>query len=320
MSWTKRLNAKMGRQSAKTNNKLVCSLLCLVAFALGAGLGRWPSRYPIMPRDEGVGPPRATEVRADFRVYPKPERLCLSAPYNACVDVAADPEHVYAELLKSCPDSGCTVLDIGANKGDFIEATLKVAPATKIVAFEPHPLLSQDLERRFGGAQNVKLYKAGLSIAPGKLHAAVSVGKSYQSVKFIKSCSDITELQKQRYNKTCQIIPTIALDDVVNFPVNIIKVRMNALLCAVCSVGRATVSRRSIPPARHLLRDPDSKTQLKNRNKLRLRLSAQKYPQKTPLKTTDAPPRSTFKDTSWTSFSAVFPSSCSTVLTLSSAS
>lgn len=215
----------MGKQSWR--NKLTCAALCSVAFFFGLVLRpQQPSLQQISGASSGGGARSSptTDGPANFRVYPKPDRLCLSAPYNACVDVLSEPDSLYAELLKTCPASGCTVLDIGANRGDFIEATLQIAPQTKIVAFEPHPLLSHDLERRFGDVENVKLYKAGLSVAPGTLHAAVSVGKGYQAVKFIKSCDDITDLQRERYNKTCQTIPTIALDNVVDFPVNIMKV------------------------------------------------------------------------------------------------
>ncbi|KAI9015469.1 S-adenosyl-L-methionine-dependent methyltransferase [Hyaloraphidium curvatum] len=233
---------KAGRRPLK--DKLFCATLSFVALAMG--LTFWSTHGPSDPQPNGSpglhstaspvpgsrtishGPGASSSLSiapsSDFRVFAKPDRLCLGPPYNACVDVATTPESLYGELLKTCPSSGCTVLDIGANRGDFIETTLKIAPQTKIVSFEPHPLLAQELERRFGHADNVVLHKAGLSIAPGTLHAAVSVGRGYQSVKFIKSCSEITQLHRERYNKTCQQIPTIALDDVINAPVNIMKV------------------------------------------------------------------------------------------------
>lgn len=210
---------KAARQSIK--DKAICATMCFIAFAFGLTF-RSPQTPILSAISSGAN---SDSARApDFRVFAKPERLCIGPPYNACVDVTSEPDSLYADLLKTCPPSGCTVLDIGANRGDFIEATLSIAPKTKIVAFEPHPLLSQDLEQRFGHTENVVLHKAGLSIAPGTLHAAVSVGSAYQAVKFIKSCSEITQLQRERYNKTCQRIPTIALDDVVDFPVNFVKV------------------------------------------------------------------------------------------------
>jgi FkbM family methyltransferase len=220
---------KAARQSLK--EKAVCATLCFVAFALGLAFRSSPHQQQQHYQQQhhallGLSSTNtSSSYPSPFRVYPKPDRLCLGAPYNACVDVSTEPDTLYADLLKTCPSStGCTVLDIGANRGDFIEATLSIAPKTKIVAFEPHPLLSADLEQRFGHVDNVVLYKAGLSVAPGTLHAAVSVGSAYQAVKFIKSCSEITQLQRERYNKTCQRIPTIELDDVVNFPVNFMKV------------------------------------------------------------------------------------------------
>lgn len=198
------------------------------------------------PRSKSSFQSLPTAARTDdngLRVFPKPERLCLGAPYNTCIDVAADPDAVYSQLIKKCPDTGCTVLDIGANRGDFIQTTLKEAPATKIIGFEPHPTMAASLQERFGNEENVIIYNAGLSVAPGMLSASVSFGSGYQAVRFLKNCNDLTDRDRKAYNKTCHKIPTIALDDIVDFPVNIMKVDVQGHELDVLLGGFATFMR-----------------------------------------------------------------------------
>jgi FkbM family methyltransferase len=173
--------------------------------------------------------PLSTKNRSQ-RIYSAPARLCLKEPYNSCIRIPTEPEDVFVELLHACPGSRCSVLDVGSNRGAFISLALQHSPKSRIVAFEPHPTLSAELSQKFGHLHNVKLHNAGLSAAPGHLHAAVSFGnapgypKGYQEVMFIKGCSEINEFHRTQQNKTCRTIPTLALDDILDSPANIMKV------------------------------------------------------------------------------------------------
>ncbi|MFK4578004.1 FkbM family methyltransferase [Bradyrhizobium ottawaense] len=61
------------------------------------------------------------------------------------------------------------IVDIGANRGQSIEAFKRLAPASRIVAFEPEPQCATHLEARYGHDSRVVTYRYALGAASSVL-------------------------------------------------------------------------------------------------------------------------------------------------------
>lgn len=192
--------------------------------AFGRTLKQWQESSFVRERSSFGAASVASQ--GGLKVYPAPRELCLGGVFgNRCFEVPSEPEDFFESIIEYCAD--CTVLDVGANRGHFIDMALGRNPNVKIVAVEPHPLLSEALQRRFGDLPNVELHNAGLSVARGSLSAAINYAESadiYQAVRFIRSCADLTVAETRIYNKSCERIPVFPLDDIVDFKVNVLKI------------------------------------------------------------------------------------------------
>lgn len=158
---------------------------------------------------------------ADLKIYPLPSRLCLGPPYSTCFSPRDEPEDLFEQIAPFCPLQ-CNLLDVGANKGDFLSRGLQVLPHATFIAFEPHPYLASKLETTYANIENVEIHNVGLSTSKGNLKAVVSYLNSsaaYQSVKFVESCP--TSLDADR---SCMNIPVLPLDDVVSEHINLMKI------------------------------------------------------------------------------------------------
>ena len=82
----------------------------------------------------------------------------LSRRYGGAVH---DPHFSIVRLLP--PQPGDLFLDVGANHGQSILAIRHFRPDAPIISFEPHPMLFQRLERRFGRMPGVRLINCGLA-------------------------------------------------------------------------------------------------------------------------------------------------------------
>ena len=60
------------------------------------------------------------------------------------------------------------MVDVGANRGQSIDAFGLVSPGARIVAFEPSPLLSARLLKRYRRRANVTIHAVGLGDRPGE--------------------------------------------------------------------------------------------------------------------------------------------------------
>jgi FkbM family methyltransferase len=82
---------------------------------------------------------------------------------------SGDYEADFNKALRSSIKEGDTVWDVGAHVGIYTGQFLEWAGSSgRVVAFEPLPRAFEELERSFGGRENVTLIPAALSSAPGR--------------------------------------------------------------------------------------------------------------------------------------------------------
>jgi FkbM family methyltransferase len=76
------------------------------------------------------------------------------------------------------------VLDVGANRGQSIDAVLLAYPGAAITAFEPNPRLARQLDRRYAGRRNVDVRSFGLGAVAGdfELHFPVYRGYAFDGL------------------------------------------------------------------------------------------------------------------------------------------
>ncbi len=82
-------------------------------------------------------------------------RLALKRPF--------EPDF---QILQSCPTEAPSILDIGANRGQSIDAILMFRPSAHIVAFEPNDRLASRLTQRFTKNDQIRVENTGLGAAP----------------------------------------------------------------------------------------------------------------------------------------------------------
>lgn len=85
-------------------------------------------------------------------------RRALRLPFER--DFAAIP------LLE--PPAGAVFLDVGANRGQSLEAVLLYAPEAQVHAFEPNRALAEALARRWAGRGQVRVHAVGLGARQGE--------------------------------------------------------------------------------------------------------------------------------------------------------
>jgi FkbM family methyltransferase len=132
-------------------------------------------------------------------------------------------------VTKDLVGAGDTVIDIGANRGDFaLCASTLVGQAGKVLAFEPNPscvaLFQQTLSANQIG--NVRLFQLGLSDSKGSLMLVVpkfssgeaSFGSSqYEDVYAVEACVDIGD------DVIGDARPTLIKIDVEGFEVRVLR-------------------------------------------------------------------------------------------------
>ena len=123
--------------------------------------------------------------------------------------VAAAVEH--ATVLSSL---GCrTIVDIGANRGQFSLVASETCPASRVIAFEPLPRPAQSFRRVFHCINNVTLYESAIGVTSGaaKIHVSARDDSS--------SMLGITDLQNSIFPGTAeantQTINVTTLADVI---------------------------------------------------------------------------------------------------------
>lgn len=93
-------------------------------------------------------------------------KFWLQRTYRAARRRPFEPEFALLKYVDVGSDRH--IVDIGANRGQSIDAVRLYHPRARIVAFEANPELAQRLVRRFGRATNVTINAFGLADAIGR--------------------------------------------------------------------------------------------------------------------------------------------------------
>lgn len=148
--------------------------------------------------DKGV-----TKVRKAATIVTSPVSLRAAVQHR----VAAATEHL-ALLRRIQPR---TVLDVGANRGQFSLAVQRAVPGVEIVAFEPIPEAAGTYRAALGADSRVELVKTALGAEPGEAELVVT-GEDDSS-----SLLEPTELQLAEHPGTAPrtriTVPVTTLDD-----------------------------------------------------------------------------------------------------------
>ena len=104
-----------------------------------------------------------------------------------------------------------TVIDIGANIGEFTSIFNELFPSSVIYAFEPIPECFSKLSKRVGKFKNIKIYNVGLGSQNGELKLNKSSHDPASSFR------DMADLHKKNYphssNSVELNVPIVRLDD-----------------------------------------------------------------------------------------------------------
>ncbi len=126
----------------------------------------------------------------------KLSRILSCKPYRRALrrGVAASTEHERLLRLLDC----LTIVDIGANRGQFALAAHTLIPSANIVSFEPLAQAAQKFRDLFNGNQQVRLHQ--VAIGPERCTAEIHVsGKDDSS-----SLLPITKLQDEMHPGTAE--------------------------------------------------------------------------------------------------------------------
>lgn len=88
-------------------------------------------------------------------------------------------ERDFEALAQLNMPEGRSLVDVGANRGQSIDALRLCKPGFPILSFEPNSLLFSDLDRRYGGSEDVTLYKQGLGEIAGSFDLYVPFYRGY---------------------------------------------------------------------------------------------------------------------------------------------
>lgn len=88
-------------------------------------------------------------------------RFAFQRCIRRLTDTPAEPDFDALRLLPGM-DNGLAI-DVGANRGDTIQAIRMRTKNTRVMAFEPNPLIFSRLHRIYKGLKDVKLFNFGLS-------------------------------------------------------------------------------------------------------------------------------------------------------------
>jgi len=123
----------------------------------------------------------------------------------------------YSKFLDSS-NPNKTIFDIGANKGNKVNAFLKMG--FKVVALEPEKKSIETLKWRFGNNKNVTIVERGVSDSISELPVYITESRSglnTLSEKWVKSIGDENENRwhsSQQYNVS-YTIQTTTLDEII---------------------------------------------------------------------------------------------------------
>jgi FkbM family methyltransferase len=117
---------------------------------------------------------RFEQIKKAFKLLRQPKFVAAAAQHR----VAAAVEHL--DAIRFC--NAATLVDIGANKGQFSLAYRALYPDGKIIAFEPFPESASRFEQLFGHDKQVALHRVALSDAEGVAQFHVTTRRDSSSL------------------------------------------------------------------------------------------------------------------------------------------
>lgn len=120
---------------------------------------------------------------------------------------------------------GITVIDAGANSGDWARELLRFCAPRMLVCVEPHPDLAQGLRRRFGDRPGVRIVEAALGRAAGKAELRVAANPRLHSLRMPDKA--MTELFPEHFKvESATQVAVRTLDEIADgFPaIGLLKV------------------------------------------------------------------------------------------------
>ncbi|PSN20258.1 hypothetical protein C7271_03070 [filamentous cyanobacterium CCP5] len=107
----------------------------------------------------------------------------------------------------------CTVIDIGANNGDFADFLANYFKANQTYVFEPSPLYRQELELKKNNIRNLKIFNVGLSDTTGE---ETFFQNSYGPASSFLKISDQSRAEfPQTSSETATQVKVARLDDLL---------------------------------------------------------------------------------------------------------
>lgn len=137
------------------------------------------------------------------------------------------------------------VVDVGANHGAFTDAVRRLEPRSRVLAVEPEPGNVARLEERFRGDDAVTVVACAASDQAGTATLNVTAGTEFASLhaprsSLADSYGDATRLVDRRE------IATAPLDDLVDGPVEVLKVDVQGHELALLRGAGATLERTAV--------------------------------------------------------------------------
>lgn len=144
--------------------------------------------------------------------------LGLKSDLHSALELEAAANFCRFELwpteLKHQPQNW-TLVDVGANKGDFIAAVLKLVQPKEVIAIEPLPECHDSLQKILHSTQNAQLIPAVAGSQPGEVKIHRTKDSKMSSV--LKPLDGIQTSYETGaftvYSECC--VPVVVLDDVV---------------------------------------------------------------------------------------------------------
>ena len=112
-------------------------------------------------------------------------------------------------------ETGWTLLDVGANEGDFVRAAALLANPEAIMAFEPQPVCKSVLESVLATVRNGRLIAAAVGAAPGNVEFNCTGNSKMASVLAPKQGIEKSYQSGDYAIREKVVVPVMRLDDAV---------------------------------------------------------------------------------------------------------
>jgi FkbM family methyltransferase len=132
---------------------------------------------------------------------------------------------LWPPFLRENP-SGWTLVDVGANEGDFIAAVLRISSPHRVFAFEPQPSCQASLHRILAGHANAHVVQAAVGSEKGEVEFNCTLDSKLSSV--LQPEADVAPHYGNGKFGIVQTlkVPSLRLDDAIagEFPVDLLKI------------------------------------------------------------------------------------------------